>query len=221
MESNRFFRYRTGNTFLHRLHPTAKILLMLALAIVSFYLPIRIALLSFVCVLVAEKALHFTVQEIITDLKPAFFYAIVLYLASFSQNALVCAHALEANNTLSLTTLFSMHADYRALAIHLALSLAVSALFYRTTSNVQFHEGFTLLELAVTRKKKETFSDRLSLTLTFIPQIVANWEQITHAWQGRNGKNGIRKLLTLIPLLFSVSMKHAYDTALAIENRRS
>lgn len=220
MEHASFFRYRTGNTWLHRMPPAAKIFLMLALAIASFYLPVPAAAIAWLFVLAAGRLFGFSAKDIFSDIQPALFYCFVLYLASLSQNALRWSQALEAGTVYPLSALFIPEPSHLALAAHLALSLSVSALFYRTTSNVQFHEGFAALERAITRKKSARYADSLSLTLTFIPQIVANWQQIDCAWKARGGKNGVRKIIALVPLLFSVSMKKAYDKALAIENRR-
>ena len=220
MEHAQFFRYRTGKSFLHKMPGSVKIPLMLLLAIGSFYLPVKEALLAWSCVITCNVLLRFSPKDIAADLRPALFYCLLLYLASFTQHAFDWRKAAQAGVCYPLSSLFRPEEAHLALAVHLALSLSVTAVFYRTTSNVQFHEGFALYERALTRKKQAYYADLLSLTLTFIPRIVANWQQIDDAWKARGGKNTIRKILTLTPLLFSVSMKNAYDKTLAIENRR-
>ncbi|MCR5724698.1 MAG: hypothetical protein K6G80_06410 [Treponema sp.] len=217
MEKAQFFRYRTGKTILHKLPPALKILLLLTLAISSFYLPTGTAFCAWLFVLLLELLFRFPFRGIIADLQPAFFYMAMLYLASVIQ------HILQGTgpDSVQLTTVQILTPDSEklSLAMHLTLSLSVSSIFYRTTSNVQFHEGFSVIERTLTRQKKARYADQLSLTMTFIPRIVKNWQQIDTAWKARGGKNGIRKILTLIPRLFAVSMDDAYQTALAVMNR--
>lgn len=220
MEHARFFQYRTGNTFLHTLPPPAKILLMLLSAVTAFYLPVKAVVVVWLCVLALSMLLSFPLRDIISDLRPVFFYVTLLYAATIVQHAFEWRQASLAGESYSVRMLLMPQKDRLVFSLQLALSLSFSSLFFRTTSNVQFHEGFESIELFFTRQKRARFADLLSLTLTFIPGIVANWQQIDTAWKARGGKNGIRKILTLVPRLFSVSMGAAYEKALAIENRQ-
>ena len=45
------------------------------------------------------------------------------------------------------------------------------------------------------------------------------WAQAQRAWFARGGKKSIKMYLTLLPVLFSVGMKKAWNTSRAIEVR--
>lgn len=55
--------------------------------------------------------------------------------------------------------------------------------------------------------------------LNFIPMLSQIWEQSKKAWFARGGKKGIRMYGTLLPVLFSVGLKKAYNQARAISLR--
>ena len=131
------------------------------------------------------------------------------------------------------------------LVARLALAILVTSLLYRTTSPLALREAIEDAEqfvLGAFRKKamhiknltpseqtvrtscKTTeraalFSSSLSLLLTFIPLVFATWKSVTRAWKARRGKSGIRMMLTLLPVFFSVCMKKAHTTSLALQNR--
>ena len=102
----------------------------------------------------------------------------------------------------------------------MGLSLSITSVIYRTTSNIQFRQGFATIEQTLTRSDQSRFADLLGMTLTFIPRIVTYWQRIDTAWKARGGKNSLRKLITLTPRLVSVSLNDAYEKARAIENRK-
>ena len=52
--------------------------------------------------------------------------------------------------------------------------------------------------------------------LNFIPMLAQIWEQSKKAWQARGGKKGVKMYGVLLPVLFSVGMKKAYNQARAI-----
>ena len=220
MDGTRFFHYRTGSSVLHRLSPPIKLVVLVALALGAFSVPVQPALLCWLVVLVLSLVLQASIKAVLADLRPVLLYFCLLYASSLILHALAWYRAMHAGETYSLHAFFMPEVSYLPLFVHVALSLAITSFLYRTTSNMQLHEGFATLERALTHKKRTDVADTLSLTLTFIPRIVTNWQRIDAAWNARGGKNSVRKLLVLIPLLFSVSMKDAYDTALAIENRR-
>ena len=55
--------------------------------------------------------------------------------------------------------------------------------------------------------------------LNFIPMVTKIWTQAQKAWFARGGKKSIKMYLSLLPVLFSVGMKKAWNTARAIESR--
>lgn len=222
IEGSRFFHYRTGNTFLHKTPAWIKVLLIPLLAVIAFNLSVQAGLTAWLCVLILALFLHFTPKEIINDLKPAFFYFILLYNTSLLSN--ISAWNEMANGRIitleEFTALFRFEPRYALFFVRMGLSLSITSVIYRTTSNIQFRQGFATIEQTLTRSDQSRFADLLGMTLTFIPRIVTYWQRIDTAWKARGGKNSLRKLITLTPRLFSVSLNDAYEKARAIENRK-
>ncbi len=221
IESERFFHYRAGNTFLHQMPPWIKVLLIPLLAILAFQLETETAIICWLAVLTLAKLLGLTIKDIMHDLKPTFFYFILLYTTSliFKITAWKTEYAGH-EMTQQAFQIFIFAPEYAMLFVHMGLSLSITSLFYRTTSNIQFRQGLSSIENFITRKEENKFADLLGMTLTFIPRIVTYWQRIDTAWKARGGKNSIRKIIVLTPRLFSVSFNDAYEKARAIENRK-
>jgi len=208
IEGSAFFHYRTGNTFMHRLPAWLKVLLIPVLAIIAFNLPVRTALIAWGVVLIFALFLRFSPKEIANDMKPTFLYLVILYNTSFVFNYTLWKEGSGGNVITfdEFVALFKFADEYALLFVRMGLSLSITAIIYRTTSNMQFRQGFASIERILTKKDEAPFSDMLGLTLTFIPRIVSYWQRIDTAWTARAGKSNARKLLTLVPRLFSVSL---------------
>ena len=214
-----FFLYRPGNSFLHRTNPALKVILLLVLATSAFFVPAKAAGISILFILIFSlTVLHFSVRDVLYDLLPAFFYAVFFLLFSVILN-LVENGLPQSVNLQDIEQLLKPQMQYVTLAVRLTLSLSLSSVFYRTTSTPQFTEGFRSIEHALTKKDSTPFADSLSLTLTFIPQIAQFWHRISCAWNARNGRKNIRRITTLVPVLFRISMEEAYRKTLAMQNR--
>ena len=223
IEAGRFFHYRSGHTFLHKAPAWIKVLLIPILAILAFQLETLPALGLWASVLILAKILGFTAKDICNDLKPTLFYLILLYNTSFIYN--ISAWKAESGGQPiswpEFKNLFIFAPQYALLFVRMGLSLSITSLFYRTTSNIQFRHGFSTIERFITRKEESRFADLLGMTLTFIPRIVTCWQRIDTAWKARGGKNSLRKIIVLTPRLFSVSLNDAYEKARAIESRKN
>lgn len=218
MDNAKFFHYKTGNSFLHKIPAWIKIILILVLAICSFYAPVKICIILFpIFLLFSFFLLNFTLSEIYSDLKPTIAYTILLYFATLILNLTTFLNTEEKENILKI---FVPNTTYIPLLVHLALSMQITSIFYRTTSIGQFKEGFSTIEKFFTKKDSSPISDTLSLTISFIPRIATFWNQIEKAWKARGGKENPQKILALIPRLFQVSMRFGYEKSLAITNRQ-
>ncbi len=205
---------------MHRLPPAVKILMIFILAAASFYAP---ALLAFIlwgaCLLLSIVILRFPLQAAVSDNKPAFAYAIMLYIASIILNTVSFFQSGEAFSIGAVPQILAFQKSYIDFLAKLTLSLEVTSIFYRTTSKRQFKEGFSDIEYFITRNKKLPLSESLSLTMLFIPKIASLWSQITRAWISRGGKNNLKKISSLIPILLRLSMRHAWEKSKAIAAR--
>ena len=228
LTNGRFFHYRTGSSFLHKTPPALKIILMLSLAVAAFYVPvIPSAALWLTLILLSLTLLHFPLNEVLSDLAPSITYALMIFLVSimlnlvsafstgfFSSEEIVSA-ALPQKIFLSAAYIFKISDSYAAIIVHLALSLEISSVFFRTTSVMEFSAGFRSIEQFFTRRNETPLADTLSLTLTFIPQLSIFWSRIETAWKSRGGKDGLTKIRKLVPVLFRVSMQEGSSKAMA------
>lgn len=220
MSDIHFFHYKPGKTFMHILPSWIKIILMILLALSSFYIPlIPCFVLWIILILTAHFFLKFSIHEIIIDLKPCMVYFLMTYMASLILNITTFKTSKNTLNLSAILDISSPDSTYILLFMHLCLSIQITSIFYRTTSITQFYDGFSTIEKVITRKQKTPFSDILSLTLTFIPRISVFWNRIDSAWKARGGRDRITKVTVLTPVLFRVSMSEAYSKALARQNR--
>ncbi len=225
MDAN-FFHYKVQRTFLHTLSPALKILLILVLALLAFYLPVRICIFAYpVLILFSAIFLKFSVSEIFSDAKPTLAYMILLYIAGLILN--LSNHFSSINFPAEswedvyagISKIFIPNLTYLPLLAHLALSLEITSIFYRTTSTGQFKDGFSSIEMFLTRKDSAPLSDTLALAISFIPRISTFWNRLERAWISRGGKDSIFKAIYLFPKLFHVSLREGYEKTLAIQNR--
>jgi biotin transport system permease protein/energy-coupling factor transport system permease protein len=204
-----------------------KLFLLLPLSVFCMSLPsfwlgagiITAILTAFLC--------GFTLREQLTDIKPAVFYAALMYGLSVFSN-------LFERET--LTALFIPRPDFLRISLRLALIVQLSALLFRTTSSVELRDGLCAIELFIRRvlsllrgklrcktgeqiAQQSRLAQTISLFLSFIPEIFANWTSINLAWKARGGKQGLAKIKTLIFVLITLSFEKAAVKARALEAR--
>jgi len=202
MVSNTVFKYKTIKGVLHEVPVLVKILLFLPLSFVCMYLPslwLGIAIvftvfIAFIC------GLSFSDQ--LTDFKPVFFYAILMYALSVFSNLIDNFGYMSVNQFLII---FIPRHDYLRITLRLALIVQISALFFRTTSPLEIRQVVRL--------------EIITLFLCFIPEIFKIWTSINLAWKSRGGKDGVGKIKTLVFILISLSFEKAAVKAKALEAR--
>ena len=226
MNGTRFFHYRNGSSFMHRMNPTFKLILLFVLALCSFLIPEIPALILWLSLIFLSPILfRLKPSEIATDLTPSIFYGSMLMLLTVIQNLISLTENYSGDGSFSsapfkvIFFVVKPSSEYVRIFAHLSLSIEVSSILYRTTSISAFTEGFRSIEGFFTKGKNNGFSDRLSLTLTFIPRLFDFWVRIDLAWRSRGGKKDLKRIKALTPSLFKESMKEAYVKALALENR--
>ena len=67
--------------------------------------------------------------------------------------------------------------------------------------------------------QKSAFTNAIYMFVNFIPMVSRIWEESQRAWFARGGKKSLRMYMTLLPILFSVGMKKAYNAARAVTIR--
>ena len=226
MENAQFFHYKTQETPLHKIPAWIKIILIILLAVIAFHLPVKLCLVLWpALILFSAFFLKFTVSEIHSDSKPVIAYFFLLYIATVLMN--LANHFSNLNYPVQswsevyggISKIFIPNLTYLPLFAHLALSIEITSIFYRTTSHGQFKDGFSTIEKFLTRKDEAPLSDTLALAIAFIPRISTFWNRLDRAWKARGGKKALPKAVALFPKLFHVAMREGYEKSLAIQNR--
>ena len=206
------FQYKYGNSFLHRCPAWIKILIIPALNILFFCLPPYFAAGLIVFQTILAFCLHFTFREQLADLRAVLYYAcllvfvkIVAFLFSgdFSNWRLWIAG--EKSTLFMLLKLFCV--------------MQSASLVFKTSTSLEIREGVGTIEYAICRKR--VITDGIFLFVSFIPAVSKIWQQSKRAWKARGGKGGVKMYIVLLPVLFSVGMKEAYNKARAVCIRRS
>ncbi len=123
------------------------------------------------------------------------------------------------NNLKAFFSVVLANGNYMLLS-RLVVAMTYTSIFFRTTSHREIREALEKIELGVTfGHAKLTFSKAFALFLNFLPQLFSIWASLDKAWRARQGKRGIRKILVLMPVFISLSIKKANDTLLSIKNR--
>jgi len=202
MVRNTVFRYKTIKGPLHKVPAIIKLLLLLPLSFFCMSLPpFWLAAGIIICVIVSFLC-GFSLQEQLTDLKPAFFYAILMYILSVFSNYLENFKLMHFNE--SVKALIPRY-EYLRIILRLALIVQISALVFRTTSALEIREAVK--------------SQIISIFLCFIPEIFKIWTSVNLAWKVRGGKDGTVKIKTVIFVIISLCFEKAALKAKAMEAR--
>jgi len=202
MVNNMVFKYKTIKGPLHKVPAILKLLLLLPLSFFCMSLPpfwlgagiVFCVIVSFVCGL--------SLQEQLTDLKPAFYYAVLMCILSVFSNFTGNFRLISFNELIK--ALIPDH-EYLRISLRLALIVQISALVFRTTSALEIREAVRL--------------EILSVFLCFIPEIFKIWTSVNLAWKARGGKDGLLKIKTVVFVLISLCFEKAALKAKAIEAR--
>jgi len=214
------FKYKINKCPLHKLPVILKFILLIlfsgfCFALSSLWLGIAIlfaVIIAFLC--------KFTIGEQLTDLKPAIFYSMIMYLLSVLSNLTETLPVINIK-----PSVFIIDPYYFITILRLTFIIQLSSLFFRTTSFMQIKDCLNVIESFVKRLFKNNskifFTDSISLFLMFIPEFFNVWSNVNLAWKARGGKQGIKKIRTLVFVLISVSFEKAALKARALEARKS
>lgn len=208
------FSYKQGNSILHRCPAWIKILFLPLISILVFMLPWQLALVLICLQTLAGILLHLTIREQLCDLQAVLYYAALLIFAKLA--GALFTHNLNKD-------FFTDFIPTLLMLLKLFCLMQTASLVFKTSTSLQIRQGLEQMELAVRRffhmPLRTPIAQMLALFICFIPQVSKNWTQSKKAWFARGGKKGIRMLIVLLPVLFSVGMKQAYNSAKAISIR--
>lgn len=208
------FSYKQGNSILHRCPAWIKILFLPLVSILVFMLPWQLALVLICLQTLAGILLHLTLQEQLCDLQAVLYYAALLIFAKLV--GALFTHNLNKD-------FFTDFIPTLLMLLKLFCLMQTASLVFKTSTSLQIRQGLEQMELAVRRffhmPLRTPVAQMQALFICFIPQVSKNWTQSQKAWFARGGKKDIRMLIVLLPVLFSVGMKQAYNSARAISIR--
>lgn len=203
--------------FLQKTPAWIKILFLPFINILFFCLPpifsYSLILVQFICACICRISL----KEQISALKPVIYYGILLYFTTFISFLFAGTTLLE-----SLKICFG-NKDTLIMLIKLFCVMQSASLLFKTSTAMEIRFGIGKIESSIRKilpvSKKNSFTDTISLFINFIPLVKELWNQSKRSWNARHGKNGVKMYMTLLPVLFSIGLKKAYNTAKAMKIR--
>lgn len=244
------FSYKPGKTFVHKLPSQLKILFIPIFNIIIFSLDWHIAAAFILIQFILFCFLRFTLREQLTDLTPVIWYAIFMYLIGFFSEVYISltSGSLFANGFFetmqenkpadllssiiqAVKTTFSDEKTLNFVVKFCACNQSASLMF-KTSTSLELKQGIESIEIKIRKflsfkwKSKADseiepkFSLIISMFINFLPAVFKIWNQLKKSWKARNGKNSLRMYLVLLPVLFSVGLKYASNSAKAVCIRR-
>ena len=229
------FSYRQGVSFVHRIPSWVKILSIPLFNIAMFTVDWRASLFFIPFFVILFFAVGFSLREQLRDLSPVFYYCSFLYLMNF----IVLTCSLSAASFPSFPAGFSpvrflgvLKASFLETALdpstmkfslRFCACVQSCAMMFGTSSSVQIREGIEKIEVFVRRLlpfgKEPMFSLAVSMLVVFIPTVFRIWSRLCLAYRARGGKPSLSMVLVLVPQLFSVGLRTAFETTKSIMNR--
>lgn len=223
-------KYIPGSSFIHKLDPRNKILIMILLMVAIFWnvgtlrFPLYIVLSIFIYVLLRISGI--SIKTIFKSLKPMMFMMVFLFIINMFvyQEGYVLFTIPFLNFTLYLESI----TQTLFIIIRLALMLAVTTILTTTTKPLDMTYGLEwyMSPLKVIRFPAHEISMTISIALRFIPTILEETERIIKAQKSRGVdleegklKEKIGAIISLlIPLLIS-SFQRSEELSDAMEAR--
>ena len=205
---NSLFSYTASDSIIHRTPAGLKILLLFCVPVTVLLCPIEVCLVLIAVFPILALVGKIRLLDFLRDLRPIVIYCMMIVSID------VLSYLLFHRND-EIVTQRSLHTILRLLC-----AIEATSVFFRTTSTYETGSALQTVERVLTfGKSRLVLSGLFSMFLGFLPQIFATWSSLDLAYRARGGKKGISKVLTLFPLLITMSMKKATTTYLALLNR--
>ena len=214
--SSPILSYQKRTSLIHKTPALLKLALLLGIAIALYLTGFGVHCLLMVVTLLLVWVSKIQLKDFLHDLRPVVFYSIFIALVEAAGSLLYGGvffisfrdGAWKNNGSVLLVS-------------RLVVAMSYTSVFFRTTSNLEIRQSLERVELAVSfGHSRLSFSRAFALFLNFLPQLFAIWANLDKAWKARCGKRGIRKILVLLPVFITLSMKKANDTLMSLKNRR-
>jgi len=202
--SSQVFKYKTIKGPLHKIPALVKLILLLPLSIFCMSLAPLYLAAGIAAAAITAFLCGFTIREQLTDLKPAFYYAILMYLLSVFSNFTEVFTKMP-HNVFDFGILLP-RSEFLRITLRLVMIVQISAFLFRTTSSLEIRDCLRI--------------EIISLFISFIPEIFETWETINMAWKARAGKQGLNKIRITVFILISLIMEKASLKAKAAAARQ-
>ena len=202
------FSYSRKQSLIHRTPAWVKLLVLLATPFTIYLTPLYVCVSLMALFLILAIVSEMGMERFFKDLRPIAWYCLMIIAID------VLSYLLFDRNRDVIT--------YTSIQMILRLLCAMEAtsVFFRTTSTYEISCTLQSIEKAVTfGHSRLVVSSVLSLFLSFLPRIFRAWSDIDYAYRSRGGKKGITKIVRLLPVLITISIKKASTTYMALQNR--
>ena len=204
------FMYTKRNGIVQKLPALLKIAFIFVMSVASTLFGIHANLCLFFACFILSVLSKVLVFEFASDLKYVFGYSVFIIVLDMA------SYFIENKTLVGM----NMGCFNFPLVVRLIAVFALSSLFFRTTGVYDIRTAIEDVEIFCTGgKTKRTFSKSFTLFFSFIPKLFYLWNQIEKAYEARMGKKGIKKIIAVVPIFISVSIKRADTTVLALLNR--
>ena len=195
--------YRKGKGFLYRIPAGIKLIFLLGLSMAVFIFGIYFLPISGMIIIFFSLNAGIKPWELLRGSRSLFFLCLGIMLFQ----------ALEFS-PLGLNQEGLMEGIF--LSLRMGLSFSTAALLFSTTTMGEIQKSLSQFETFLKLKNLKT-SLGISLMLGFLPRFFEIWEDTDLAWKSRGGKQGLIKLIVLIPLVIERMMEKAAEMAEALD----
>lgn len=199
------FSYTRRNSLLHRTPAWIKLLVLLATPVTIHLTPVWVCISLMVLYVLLAAVSRMGFSGFFRDIRPILVYcAMVVMIDVLSW--------LLFNREKDIVTQTGI-----LMVLRLVCAAEAASVFFRTTGTYEIGNTLRGIERAVTfGHTRYAVSGMFTLFLGFLPQIFRTWSEIDAAYRSRGGRRGIRKVLVLLPILITISMKKAETTRLSL-----
>lgn len=230
------FSYRQGDSFMHRVPPLIKFLLLSFICFRTFsnsaYFgladsvasPQTIAWLRTACYFVVQAVIFIAAKTPVANIKKMKFILVIGI-------PLILLRSLRTENIETPGDLFNAAGffDGALYVVRFYITSASAMVIFETTSRLELFNAFYNLEDGIARfipgVKKLNAAAALSITIAFIPEIFSAWNAITFAAAARTPRRNTNILLLIRNItaeftgLFSAMIDYAEQLRRAAANR--
>ena len=199
------FAYTKRNSPIHRTPAWIKLLILLATPVTVYLTPVYVCLSLMALFILLALLSRIGITRFLRDLRP-----IIVYCAMIAMiDVLSWVFFNRERDIVTQTSILMM--------FRLVCATEAASVFFRTTGTYEIGKTLRGIEKAVTfGHTRYAVSGMFALFLSFLPQIFRTWSDIDSAYRSRGGKRGIGKILVLLPVLITISMKRAETTRLSL-----